>query len=300
MSDEPQRRWRDLVQSLGPAGAGLEDALEPSWQRGRAAHGLEVDRLRFAERLGEALVHAASRRATLELSSVAVEDLYLVCGALDGDATAVAAVLVRLAPQLDRVLHRLVPPTEHEDTRQRVETHLLVARDDRGPALGSYRASGPLDGWLRAVCMRFVVDDTRARARAPAQAQWQSTADDVVPSEIEAGVALVEHTKDVRDAIERAFSKLEVRQRNLIRYSVFHGLGVDDLGALYSVHRSTAARWLERARSVLSVHVEAELAELLGGSGAEAASLLRAVRSHMDVSIRSFLASTIEAEADAG
>lgn len=299
MSDEAERTWRDCIDTLGPRGHSLHGAFESLLERARAGHDFDVGRLGFARSIVAAVAQRAARddgKGALDLEGLAIEDLYLAAGVLEGEAAAIASARARFAPILRRVIDRLVPPAEQDDTRQRLETHLLVARGQQGPALDSYRGSGSLDSWVRAVSTRFVVDDTRARARAPVQTGWRSQSDDVAPSEIDRRVAVHEHGQAVRDAMTRAFAELNVRERNLIRYSVFHGLGVDDLGALYGVHRSTAARWLERARSALSAHVEHEFARQLGAAQGEAASLLRDVRGRLDVSVRSFLASTLEAE----
>lgn len=300
MVDEAERAWHECVHSLTTQGHGLHDVFDRLWQRGRTAHAFDVARLEFAHRLVAAVTQRAVREedktSAIDVDSLAIEDLYLAAGVLGGDSTAVAAAHARISPILDRVIDRLVPAAEHDDTRQRLETHLLVACGGKGPALASYRGSGSLDSWVRAVSTRLVVDDTRARARAPVQTQWSSQPTDVAPSEVDMRLAVQEHAQAVRDAMQRAFATLSVRERNLIRYSVFHGLGVDDLGAVYGVHRSTAARWLERARAALSGHIEHEFARQLGAPTDEAASLLREVRGRLDVSVRSFLASTVEAE----
>jgi len=303
VADPAERVWRDCVESLGAHGNGLDDVVDGLWAQGRATHGFEVSRLAFVERLSAAVIHragsgaeSAAERKAVEVHELATDDLYLAAGIIEGVGAAVAAARSRFGADLTRIMTRLVPDSEHDDTRQRLETHLFVGRGDAGPALASYRGSGSLASWVRAVGTRFMVDDTRARARVPAQTEFHSQPADAVPSEAELAVAAQEHADAVRAAMEVAFSKLTVRERNLIRYSVFHGLGVDELGALYAVHRSTAARWLQRARGALSEHVEDNFAQHLGASTGEAGSLLRALRSRLDVSIRSFLASTVETE----
>ncbi len=302
MSDEAERVWRECVRSLAPADNDLEGSLEALWQRARQAHDFEVTRLAFAKRLVAAVSHRATNEGAgasiVDPSGLVLEDLYLVAGVLHDVGPAVTVARARLGPELERVISRLVPTTEREDTRQQLEVHLYLGRAGRGPAFATYRGSGSLESWVRAVSTRAVVDGTRARARAPAKAEWTSRPADVAPSEAELSLAAYRHTDAVRDAMQSAFARMTVRDRNLLRYSVFHKLGVDELGAIYSVHRSTAARWLQRARAALSNEIQDDFARQLGTSTQEAASLLRALRSRLDVSIRSFLASTVEAEAD--
>lgn len=295
---EIERVWREDVASAGPAAVAQGDALGPLWRRARAASGFEVPVVAFVRRVAAACVHASTPEAAVDVATLPIEDLYLVTGVLEERPAAVAAFRSRFAPELSRVLGRLAPGGDHDDLRQRLETHLLVGTTDRGPALLKYRGRGALASWVRAVSTHFVVDALRAGAREPKTTEWVSRPGDEVPSEFERRVALQGYGVVVREAMDRAFGGLTIRERNLIRYSVFHGLGVDELGALYGVHRSTAARWLARARASLARHVEQDFARHVRAPPEEAASLLRTLHGHLDVSIRSFLASTVEAEPD--
>jgi RNA polymerase sigma-70 factor (ECF subfamily) len=62
-------------------------------------------------------------------------------------------------------------------------------------------------------------------------------------------------------------------------------LNVDQIGALFRVHRATAARWVVRAREALFDDTAKRLAEALGVLPEQLTSILDAVRSHVDVSL---------------
>ncbi len=295
---EVERVWREEAVAAGDSTVAQRAALGPLWRRGRQAWGFEVAVTPFARHVAAACVHASEPGATADAAALPIEDLYLVVGVVERRPEAIARFRSRFAPELSRVLGRLVPTREHDDLRQRLEAHLLVGTDERGPALRKYRGRGALTSWVRAVGTHFVVDALRAQARQPETAAWHSRADSQVPSELERRIASHGYAAVVREAMDAAFGALTIRERNLVRYSVFHDLGVDELGALYGVHRSTAARWLARARASLARHVEQHFARHVRAPADEAASLLRNLHGQLDVSIRSFLASTVEAEPD--
>jgi RNA polymerase sigma-70 factor (ECF subfamily) len=63
------------------------------------------------------------------------------------------------------------------------------------------------------------------------------------------------------------------------------GLTIDDIGAIYRVHRATAARWLVGIRDKLVEQTRGRLAAKLGVDTEEAASIVRLVQSQLDVSV---------------
>ena len=67
-------------------------------------------------------------------------------------------------------------------------------------------------------------------------------------------------------------------------------LGIDHIGKVYDVHRATAARWLTRARESLFEMTRSHLRAELGLDDDEFQSLVRLVRSRLDVSVCRILA----------
>ncbi len=265
-------------------------------EQAQVQHGVEVPPEVFVPLWAAALRHAKARNPEADLSAVATADVYLVAGVLAGNPAAVAAYRALCHPDLDRVVQRLLPDRDRAEMRQELDARLLVGDGQRGPALEQYRGSGSVRAWTRAVATRAVIDQRRSQGRRPEVVEWASTRDGVPQVDAELSVAVGEHVETVRSAMQEAFGRLTIRQRNLIRQSVFHRLSIDELGALYGTHRATVARWLQRARSDLSAHLESGFAHEVGGSPTEAGDLLRALRSRVDVSIRSFLASDLESE----
>ena len=68
------------------------------------------------------------------------------------------------------------------------------------------------------------------------------------------------------------------------------GLNIDRIGVVFHVHRATVARWIAGAREQLHERTMAEVASGLALSQEELESLLRVVRSSLDLSLRALLA----------
>jgi RNA polymerase sigma-70 factor (ECF subfamily) len=68
---------------------------------------------------------------------------------------------------------------------------------------------------------------------------------------------------------------------------------VDHLGAFYKIHRSSAARWLSRARDHLLEETRSLLLRRLKMTDSELESLMRAVTSRLDLSMKHLFSSTV-------
>ena len=79
--------------------------------------------------------------------------------------------------------------------------------------------------------------------------------------------------------------ELAPEQRNVLRMSLVEGLSVDELAPVFGVHRATAARLLQRARDAVSEGTKRRLTERLSLETSELESILRLVRSQLDLSI---------------
>ena len=86
-----------------------------------------------------------------------------------------------------------------------------------------------------------------------------------------------------------AIRELEPRDRLLLKYHYLDGLTVDRIGALYTVHRATAARWIAAAREMLATRTQRILLEKLRVTPSELRSIARLVESQLDLSMRRLL-----------
>ena len=67
------------------------------------------------------------------------------------------------------------------------------------------------------------------------------------------------------------------------------GLSIDEIGALFKVHRSTVARWIAGARQAVLAGARLRLRDELGLSAGEFDSLAGVVRSQLDLSVAKIL-----------
>ena len=94
-----------------------------------------------------------------------------------------------------------------------------------------------------------------------------------------------EYRAEFKAAFEEAVRSLSDREHNLLRMHVLEHLPIDDIGAVFKIHRATAARQLSRAREVLREGTRQKLRERLRLSEAELRSVLKLVRSNLELSL---------------
>lgn len=90
----------------------------------------------------------------------------------------------------------------------------------------------------------------------------------------------------VKQAFAAAFAELAQRERNVLRQYHIDGLTIDQLANLYQVNRATTARWVAGARLSVITRTRRQLVDRFGIAAAEVDSIIRLVRSHLDVSVR--------------
>ncbi len=219
-----------------------------------------------------------------------LEDLYLACACAAGDAVALDAFEASYMREITVAAAKLrAAPGIVDEARQVVRDLLFVGKPDRQPAIASYTGRGDLRGWVRVIAMREVLRLCKRDSREV------STGDDQLldalspANDPELELLKTTYRDEFAAAFSAAVNELEPRERTLLRYNVIDGLGVESIGGLYKVHHSTAARWLAKARESLLTGTRKQLADRLRISGTEVESVLRLIRSRIDVSIERLL-----------
>jgi RNA polymerase sigma-70 factor (ECF subfamily) len=80
-----------------------------------------------------------------------------------------------------------------------------------------------------------------------------------------------------------ALADLQPRDRNMLRQHVVFGLALGEVARLNDVHRATVHRWLGTVRDQLRQRVRAELCRRLGVDDGDLSSIVRIVRSRLDL-----------------
>jgi RNA polymerase sigma-70 factor (ECF subfamily) len=227
------------------------------------------------------------------LDAMAVEDLYLACACVQGDPAAIASFTDRFV----RVSVAAAARSRRgalavDDMLQQVLEKLLAPRGEQPPRLAEFSGHGGLRAWVRVTVVRAAIDLERAQARR------------IVPEAQEPSFNLEEHAtttdpeldyfkRHYRDEFRLAFAAalaaLDARSRNALRHHLVDRLSIDQIGALYNVHRATAARWISGSREALLAGTRDALRERLKLSEGEYASIMRLIDSMLDVSVQRLL-----------
>jgi RNA polymerase sigma-70 factor (ECF subfamily) len=223
--------------------------------------------------------------ASHPLGEILAADHYLACACAAQLPEAIAAcdvILVReagFAADGTR-MHASV----RDEATQIVRTQLLAPRGDKPAAIGDYAGRGALRSWLRVCVSRELVRIAKTQQRSvPLEEHLvvdSADRDDPVLEELKA-----KYRGELAEAFRTALGELPARERTLLRYQLIDGLVIDDIGAIFRVHRATAARWIAKIREDLVARTRELMAAALGVDTAEAASIVRLVQSQLDVSV---------------
>lgn len=182
-------------------------------------------------------------------------ELYLACACAAGDAAAIRAFEARYFTCIPGVARRLrLPDDDAGEIAQILRQRLFVGGD--GAGVLAYAGGGKLGGLVQVAATRIGLNLRRGRHRI---------ADDAVPDKpVPAGdatFAKAELRDHIKQAIEDAAAELLPRDRTLLRMHLVEGSSIDDVAALYRVHRATAARWIAAARETLFTRTRARFLE---------------------------------------
>jgi RNA polymerase sigma-70 factor, ECF subfamily len=265
----------------------MVEALGPAWHAARAAWpGVDVGEDEFAAYVAERMdsAKAAGKHAGLRTS-----DLYLACACARGNGAALGAFERAFFQEIPRAMKRTratLPPAD--ELAQVVRHKLFVADIGARPKIAEYGGRGDLRSWFRVLLSRMILNlAMRPSPELPFE-------DELLACLLGGGATDLEGAKEsyrgaFREAFPKAFAELTDRERSLLRYAFGEGLTVEAIGALYGVHKTTAARWVVRAHEALLDAVRLAVIARLGIDEGEYASVLRMVHSRLELSLERYL-----------
>jgi len=239
----------------------------------------------YLEHLAEKLCDRATEPAARVLETMPAADIYLAAACARGDEAAILAFRDTFVPTLRQALGKLgAPASTIDEAIQRILVMLFV-NDSGRPQIAGFSGRGRLRSWLRSLGVR-----TTRRLMGALHGGGDDEDDlDRLASAVhdpELAVLRERYRDQVRAAFSAALAGLSERERNLLRQYHIDGLTIDQLGALYRVNRGTAARWVVAARSAVLDATRERLTSELGVTTNEVDSIIRLVRSQLDVSLR--------------
>ncbi len=249
---------------------------------------LELDEMGFAAHVERCLADGG------DAAALHAGDLWLAYGCVVGNDDAVGAFDREVLSQVGVLLGRMQPtPQLVDEVRQVLREKLLVAQPGAPPRIADYAGRGPLVAWVRVAAVRAALDLLRAgRARAGADVEPDDLAGDPDQSSPELDYLKERYRPQFKAAFQEALRGLDTEQRNVLRLHVVEGLNIDEIGALFKVHRSTVARWIASARQAVLAGARHRLRDELGLSAGEFDSLAGVVRSQLDLSVQKILVKT--------
>ncbi len=265
----------------------LEAALTDAYARARAAWPdiSSVDGARFSAWLGE---HIAAE----DIAKAKVEDLLAACACVNGDTRAIAAVEAKTFHDVEAALGKMGLSADRiSEVKQGLRKLVFVGdgEDGHGPRIAEYRGTGDLRAWLRVTAMRaalkLIRKESREQPSDDAVLEARAGADDPELAYMKAA-----YRAAFREAFQDALDSLHAKERLLLKQQIVDGLGIDELGALYQVHRATAARWVASAREKLLGRTRRTFMLRARITSDECESIMRMVRSQLDVSLHRRLA----------
>jgi RNA polymerase sigma-70 factor (ECF subfamily) len=228
------------------------------------------------------------------LDGLRAADLYLACACASGSDAAIETFDRHYMKEVDIALARMrVGPPRSHDVKQLVRQRLFVGggRSPGAPVpapgkISEYAGRGDLRRWVRAVAVRTCLNDLRKGKQEILTDDDQLIAQHAMPGD-DPELAYMKRTYagEFKQAFGEALAGLGAREQTLLRYHHVDGLNIDEIGAIYRVHRVTAFRWLEKAKGQLVDATLAGLRARLRLSPQELDSVLRLIRSQVHLSL---------------
>lgn len=195
--------------------------------------------------------------SALELARKYAGDLYLSCICASRDPEAMRLLERRGADTVRNAISHVCHEAEFVAETVQDFWEKLLSGD--APKIGEYAGRGPIHAWLRVGAIRHAIDELRRRR---VYARRQQTLDEALASESmgpETAALRRRYAPAFEGALSRAIADLSPRDRNVLRMQIQGNCSIDEIGQAYAVHRSTAARWLERVRATVFESVRMQL-----------------------------------------
>jgi RNA polymerase sigma-70 factor (ECF subfamily) len=221
------------------------------------------------------------------LATLVVADLVLCCALAAGDAQALRIFERAFGQEIERAVGRIDSSGDlRSEVRQVLRDKLFVAGEGERLGIESYAGRGPLGRWLWVMATREALMSRRRLHRETPLVDLDAQ---IADGNLELDFLKREYRAEFRIAFAEAMTGLSAKERNLLRYHFVQTLTIDQIGAIYRVHRVTAFRWLRSARQALVAATRSRVAKRLDVQPAEVDSILRLVQSQLELSVERVL-----------
>ena len=285
-----------LAAALGPgrarelAAPAVREEYSAALARALAAWpGVAVPHGQLAQWVADRLPEGASLLDGLR--ALRLDDLFIACACATGNPAALVAFETRFFSEVTQAVQRVSRSSVSvDDIKQLVRERLFVSDGTRPPRIAEYRGAGALRSWLRVTSTRIALN---AATRGPRETPHDDELfANVATSEESSELSLIKtkYRAEFRAAVQTAVAALDPGDKNLLMHAFAQGLSIDRIGAMYGIHRATAARRLTRARECFVEGTKRALSDRLhGASAGEVDSIIGLIQSRFDLTLGSFL-----------
>lgn len=215
-------------------------------------------------------------------------DLFLVCACVLKRPEAMAALEKSVLAQVPGWVARIDASREFGDDVAQAVRELLLVGDE--PRLATYAGKGSLEGWVRVTAVRLAL---KLKAKNPANASV-ATSNAAVVADPSTQVAKEQARAEVEQAMESVLASLDTEERAWLKLYYLDGLSLEKVAALFGVHTSTISRRIAALESHVLAALRERLQHQLRLPRTEVESLIRFVRSQLEVSLGSALKKTAD------
>lgn len=255
----------------------------------------------LSDESGQAHGKSAERKAVREiLDSLNLEDLCLAVACAKGDDAAWTYFFQDYRSYLVNIARAMTQDAgAAEQLADSTFAELYGLRESNGARVSKfsfYSGRGSLRGWLRAVVFQLSADSHRQSSRfvqteepedMDRLVQNASTIDRAPANEL--GFIGERYRTAVKDALGRAISELEPRERLLLAYYYYDELTLREIGRMFEVHEATISRWLTKVQKRIRKLVEKGLARDHGFNRREVSEAIELAAEKMDINVREYL-----------
>lgn len=221
------------------------------------------------------------------------EDVSLAAACAAGDAAALALFEQDVLPAGRASIASIdASPAFVDEALQRLRAMLFVGGEDGRPRIRDYAGRGPLRAWVGIAAARTALMMRRSQQRqreVVADDAWTDALAQISTGNPELELIKRQYSDAFATALRDTVSALEPRERAVLRMSFVDALTIDEIGAVYGVHRATAARWIRGACDHVMSGTRELLAQRLALSPTELDRVTALVRSQLDVSVSQLL-----------
>ncbi len=235
----------------------------------------------FRQALVRLIPDSAERARVLEF--LHVDDLYLACACAQGIPEALALFERDLLPAAAAAIARIDSSRDFvQEVLQQVRERVLVGPP---PKIANYTGTGPLAAWLSVAATRTALNLRRSSNRASAVAGNLARQASDPRAAPETELMRQQYRTPLEKALGHGLQLLADEQRRLLRLHYVDGVSLQEIGDSLGVDRSTASRRVAAARTLLIEQIKLELNRRHQLTPASIDTIIRALRSHLDVSL---------------